>query len=138
MHDTSMVSENGEPTNTSSPNASNIADGNDVNSATEPLIEQRQQEPQQQQQQPPLDLAGRPFPPIVDPEVFKELPVEVQEELLQQWQGQATNQATSISMPSTVTSTMATESHSTTMIKSKTTAKNGKSNTLHRYFITNN
>lgn len=110
----------------------------DSTCVAEPPMQQPPDEQQKLHQQQSLDLAGRPFPPIVDPDVFKELPPEVQEELLQQWQGQATNQATSMSMPSTVTSTMDTESHATPVIKSKTVAKNGKSNTLHRYFITNN
>lgn len=62
------------------------------------------------------------FPPIVDPDVFKELPFEVQEELLNQWR----------------TSHETTESHANVVLKTRSGTKNAKSNTLHRYFITNN
>lgn len=111
-----------------------------MNCIEQPLQQLQQQ--QQQQQSPPqpprLDLTGKPFPPIVDPEVFKELPLDVQQELIQQWQGQVPNQGTSNSKPSTVTSSLATESHSAAMIKAKPATKNAKANTLRRYFITHN
>lgn len=62
------------------------------------------------------------FPPIVDPDVFKELPFDVQEELLNQWR-----------------TPHEPESHTNITIKTrKNTAKKSKSNTLHRFFITNN
>ncbi|XP_031620087.1 DNA polymerase iota [Contarinia nasturtii] len=66
------------------------------------------------------------FPPIVDPEVFKELPFDVQEELLNQW---------STSHETTTT----TESHANVLtVKAIPGTKKSKNNTLHRYFITNN
>lgn len=105
------------------------------------IVQPLQQLPQQQHlppQPPRLDLTEKPFPPTVDPEVFKELPLDVQQELIQQWQGHVPNQGTSNSKPSTVTSNMVTESHSTAMIKPKPATKNAKANTLRRYFITHN
>ncbi|XP_055322918.1 DNA polymerase iota [Sitodiplosis mosellana] len=68
------------------------------------------------------------FPPIVDPEVFKELPFEVQEELLNQWR----------TSHETTTTTTTTESHANVVLKTRPGSKKSKSNTLHRYFITNN
>lgn len=62
------------------------------------------------------------FPPIVDPEVFKELPFDVQQELLNQWRSHETT----------------TESHANVLLKTRTGNKKSKNNTLHRYFITNN
>lgn len=66
------------------------------------------------------------FPPIVDPDVFKELPFDVQEELLNQWR--TSHETTN-------------ESHANVVVKSTRTGSNSKkskNNTLHRYFITNN
>lgn len=72
------------------------------------------------------------FPPIVDPEVFKELPFDVQEELLNQWR---TSHDTTTN---TTTTTTTTESHANVVLKTRSGSKKSKSNTLHRYFITNN
>lgn len=63
------------------------------------------------------------FPPVVDPDVFKELPFEVQEELLNQWR--ASHETTN-------------ESHANLLLKTLPSSKKSKRNTLHHYFITNN
>lgn len=65
------------------------------------------------------------FPPVVDPEVFKELPFDVQEELLNQWR-----------------TPHEPETHANITLKTRKTAgktantKASKNNTLHRFFIT--
>lgn len=96
---------------------------------------------------PTPQLPSNNFPPIVDPNVFKELPLDVQDELLKQW---ATSHETTT--PSNVT--QANESHANVVMKSTRTTtgtaaavavaaaaaannKKSKANTLHRYFITN-
>lgn len=80
-----------------------------------------------QQNSTQIQQIGPTFPSIVDPNVFKELPFDVQEELLSQWrttQQQQQQQTTS-------------ESHTNLKVKSLTNSKKSKNNTLHRYFITN-
>lgn len=72
---------------------------------------------------PPARPLNADIPPIVDPEVFKELPYDVQQELLTQWRSS--------------TSREPDPPVNTTMIAQKTTT-NTKRNTLHRFFITNN
>lgn len=93
-------------------------------------------------------LPSSNFPPTVDPDVFKELPFDVQEELLKQW---ATSHQTA-----TTTITATNESHANVVMKSTRSSaaaaataataatvaagannKKSKANTLHRYFITN-
>lgn len=76
------------------------------------------------------------FPPIVDPEVFKELPFDVQEELLNQWR--TTHESNTTTTNTTTTTTTTTESHANVVLKARPGSKKSKSNTLHRYFITNN
>lgn len=69
-------------------------------------------------------------PPSVDPDVFKELPMDVQQELLNQWHSKKTTLASGSSR-STKT-TVATNSNNAT------TSKGHKNNnTLHRYFVAN-
>lgn len=74
------------------------------------------------------------FPPIVDPDVFKELPFDVQEELLNQWR--ASHETTTTAVASAAAAT--TESHANVVLKARPGSKTTKNNTLHRYFITNN
>lgn len=79
------------------------------------------------------------FPPIVDPEVFKELPFDVQEELLNQWRTSHETTTTAAAAAAATVATTTTESHHTNVvIKARPGSKTTKNNTLHRYFITNN
>lgn len=84
------------------------------------------------------------FPPIVDPDVFKELPFDVQEELLNQWRAShetttnvAATAAAAAAAAAAVTATTTTESHAN-VVYQRPGSKKTKNNTLHRYFITNN
>lgn len=78
------------------------------------------------------------FPPIVDPEVFKELPFDVQEELLNQWRTSHETTTTAAAATATVATTTTESHHSNVVIKARPGSKTTKNNTLHRYFITNN
>lgn len=80
---------------------------------------------------PTKHISGATFPPIVDPEVFKSLPFDVQEELLSQWR-------TPDTPPPPPSLTQESHSHANIAIKTRNGSKKSKTNTLHRYFITNN
>lgn len=82
--------------------------------AISPLVEQSPPPPNTRSIEPN-------FPPIVDPEVFKELPFDVQEELLNQWR-----------TPHEPPETHANITLRTRKTTGKTTSKNA---TLHRFFI---
>lgn len=100
----------------SSPSSISMNDIEIPSVAQQPPITQ----PQQPQQQCSLNSD---IPPIVDPNVFRELPYDVQQELINQWRSSSPREP-----EPTVTAT----------VKTQKPNKKAKTNTLHRFFITNN
>lgn len=84
-------------------------------------------------------------PSSVDPSVFRELPVDVQQELLAQWRGTASGSnspAQRLSIPSATASSSKSISPTPSgtqpsVTASSSSASSSKANTLHRYFIAN-
>lgn len=85
-----------------------------------------------------LDQTDSNFPPIVDPNIFKELPFDVQEELLNQWRTQQQQQQQQPQLQQQQQQQPTSESHANVVVKTLSNGKKSKTNTLHRYFITNN
>lgn len=73
------------------------------------------------------------YPSTVDPNVFKELPMDVQQELIEQWRSPASGSN------SNSTSKIVTRSNNSVSgtATSSTPTTSTKTNTLHRYFIAN-
>lgn len=128
-------------TDTASPSKLRVADlrlnskesDTDINMQTTPANQTNENAPTPQTSISPqtMQLDDQPMlcsneldsavPPIVDPNVFKELPVDVQEELLKQWR-----------------TPQESEPHIPLRGRKNNTTKKSKNSTLHRFFITNN
>lgn len=91
------------------------------------------------------DAAIPDCPASVDPTVFRELPEDVQQELLAQWRGAATpGSSATTAPPRAITASSGSQSSnnnsnasSSTTSSSSSSSTSSKANTLHRYFIAN-